>query len=346
MPYGVAGFRKGKEMKKIILIITVIVLSPCWSQGQDLKRLMNLRGYWKFSIGDHLEWASVDYDDSDWEEIYVPNRWEREGFNGYDGYAWYRNTFKGKELEGETKVYLKLGYIDDVDEVYFNGEKIGFTGSFPPDYNTAWKAERLYRIPERLLKQNGDNLIAVRIFDQGGEGGIYSGDVGLLVADDDFKESIYLEGQWKIRVSDREEYADPDYDDSHWENIMVPSNWKTIGIHDLDDFAWYRKEFEVYSEESIEDMTLIGGYIDDFDEIFINGKKIGATKDGRRLGWSRSFSELRIYNIPDGLLKVGKNTIAVRVEDIGDNGGIYKGPVMIVPSREVTRISRRSLWWR
>ena len=331
--------------KKIILILGLLVGAAAAAQAQDLYRLMNLRGYWKFSIGDHKEWSDPNYDDSDWEEIYVPRRWEREGFNGYDGYAWYRNTIAGKDLEGEKVLYLKLGYIDDVDEVFVNGEKIGFTGGFPPDYYTAWKAERLYRIPDGLLKQDGDNVIAVRIYDQGGEGGIYSGDVGLYVPDKDFKATVYLEGVWKIRIDDRDNFADPDYDDSRWENIMVPSNWRSIGIDDLDDFAWYRKTFEVYYDPEDVPMTIICGRIDDFDEVFINGTKVGETNDGRRLGRSRSYSELRVYDIPKGLLKKGSNTVAVRVEDIGDNGGIYEGPVMILPTDRVTKYVRDRYWW-
>ena len=45
---------------------------------------------------------------------------------------------------------------------------------------------------------------------------------------------------------------------------------------------------------------------------------------------------------------MGKNTIAIRVEDIGDNGGIYEGPVVIVPDGEVSRILREQRWyfWR
>ena len=330
----------------LIVIVTLMVIAPAL-QAQDLDRLYNLRGYWKFSIGDHKEWATVEYDDSDWEEIYVPRRWEREGFSGYDGYAWYRKTVKGKKLEGETSLYLKLGYIDDVDEVFFNGEKIGFTGSFPPDYNTAWRAERVYRVPDHLVNHNGENLIAVRVFDKGGEGGIYSGDVGFMTPDEVFRETINLEGTWKIRFSDRDEYAEPDYNDNGWEDIMVPSNWRSVGVHDLDDFAWYRKKFEISESQDLNNkMTIICGKIDDFDEVFVNGVKVGATKDGRRIGRSQSYAELRIYDIPKNLLKVGENTVAVRVEDIGDNGGIYQGPVLIVPSKYVTRIVRKNYWWR
>ncbi len=336
-------------MKKITLLIIGLLFSSALVQAQkvELDRLMNLRGYWKFSIGDREEWADPNYDDSDWEEIYVPRRWEREGFNGYDGYAWYRTSFEGRKLDEEDVHYIRLGYIDDVDEVYVNGVKIGFSGGFPPDYYTAWNAEREYRIPDEALNYNGENVIAVRVYDKGGEGGIYSGEVGLLVADRAYRDIHDLEGIWKIRLRDEPEFADPDFDDSGWADIIVPSNWRTIGISDLRDFAWYRKEFNIRRGTDMDDLILIGGRIDDFDEIFINGEKIGETNDGGRLGRSRSFSELRVYNIPKGLLKEGKNVVAVRVEDIGDNGGIYEGPVVIIPSKLRTRYTRTSYsWWR
>ena len=332
-------------MKKL-LIILILIGCQIAVNGQSTRRLMNLRGDWKFSIGDREEWSSPDYDDSDWEEIYVPQRWEREGFNGYDGYAWYRTTFDGKGLKKDYLHVLKLGYIDDVDEVFVNGVKIGFSGGFYPNYYTAFNAERQYLIPQEVLNYDGENLIAVRVYDQGGEGGIYSGDVGILYIDEDYKSSYFLEGLWKIKVGDRGSYAEPDFDDSDWKSIMVPSNWKTIGIWDLDDFAWYRKTFTIPADGKLKDMTLIGGRIDDFDEIYVNGVKIGETNDGRRLGASSSFSELRIYNIPNGVLKPGENVISVRVEDIGDNGGIYEGPVLILPTPDAARYARSSYWWR
>ncbi|MFY0594311.1 sugar-binding domain-containing protein [Roseivirga sp.] len=330
-----------KSIFTSLLLLVIIGVS-----GQDLDRVYNLRGDWKFFIGDKSEYSEKDYDDSGWEEIYVPRRWEREGFNGYDGFAWYRTKIDGDEFEDEGTHYLRLGYIDDVDEVFFNGVKIGFSGSFPPNYSTAWNAKREYRIPTKLIDRNGKNTIAVRVFDKGGEGGIYSGEVGLLVADAAYDEMYSLEGVWKIRTRDREEYAEENYDDTNWQDIIVPSNWKTIGIRDYRGFAWYRKEFDIPEGGKIKEFTLVGGYIDDFDEIFINGVKIGETNDGRRIGRSRSFSELRLYDIPINLLKPGKNTIAVRVEDIGDNGGIYAGPVSIVPSKVVTKFARDSQFWR
>ena len=65
---------------------------------EGLEKKINLATYWQFSIGDNPEWASPKYKDYNWEKIYVPAKWENEGFNGYDGFAWYRVHFDGREL--------------------------------------------------------------------------------------------------------------------------------------------------------------------------------------------------------------------------------------------------------
>ena len=40
------------------------------------ERIYDLRGIWKFSIGDAEEWNSPDFNDSDWEDMFVPSSWE------------------------------------------------------------------------------------------------------------------------------------------------------------------------------------------------------------------------------------------------------------------------------
>jgi beta-galactosidase/beta-glucuronidase len=113
--------------------------SQAYIAPENLVLLQSLKGSWQFSIGVNEEWVSPKFNDSDWETIKAPSPWENQGYNGYNGYAFYRkkinipSNYKGRML------YLNMGYIDDVDEVYLNGHKIGSTGGFPPDYNTAYK---------------------------------------------------------------------------------------------------------------------------------------------------------------------------------------------------------------
>jgi len=134
---------------------------------------------WVMATGDNQEWAKLDFDDSEWVSIQVGEIWENAGYSDYDGYAWYRKrvNFPEKWNQGLQNDFLtlSLGFIDDVDVTYFNGEKIGASGIFPPEYSTAYYNERKYRIPIRLIHWDHPNVIAVRMYDGHGEGGLYRG---------------------------------------------------------------------------------------------------------------------------------------------------------------------------
>lgn len=87
----------------------------------------------------------------------------------YDGYAWYRLELElPPEFRTAQQLYLSLGGIDDFDETFFNGVKVGQTGR---EVASWWMAPRLYTIPGKLLKP-GKNLLVIRVFDEKGEGGI------------------------------------------------------------------------------------------------------------------------------------------------------------------------------
>ena len=152
----------------ILLAVSSLFLSACRIKNNNndyngFKTEVDLKGEWKFSIGDDMNWIKPEFNDENWENIKVPSPWENEGFNGYDGYAWYRKHFMAPiNLKGKS-VYLSMGYIDDCDEVFVNGHLIGFSGSFPPDYYTAYNAMRMYPCPQDLINFNSDNVIAVRV---------------------------------------------------------------------------------------------------------------------------------------------------------------------------------------
>ena len=82
-------------MKQLTLTIALII-STTFVFGQE--KFVDLRGMWKFSIGDKATWKDVYFDDSRWDEIFVPSPWEEEGFEGYDGFAWYRIEFSGRDI--------------------------------------------------------------------------------------------------------------------------------------------------------------------------------------------------------------------------------------------------------
>jgi len=140
---------------------------PCWQQGK-------------------LLWADPAFDDSTWPKMTLPTYWEQAGLPDYDGTLWYRKkvivpaAWAGKDLQ------LNMGGIDDFDVSFFNGTEIGHTELFI--------YKRSYTIPGNLVKA-GENTIAVRVFDNGGLGGINKGPLLLSLAADTAGQ-INLGGDW------------------------------------------------------------------------------------------------------------------------------------------------------
>jgi hypothetical protein len=300
---------------------------PQLSNGQ----LIKLNGYWKFAIGDQQSWSNSDFDDSTWGEIKVPSFWENQGFHGYDGFAWYRTSFDGKNLPKNERLFLNMGYIDDTDEVYFNGQLIGFSGSMPPNFRTAYNAERSYIIPQNLINFNGRNVISVRVFDAIQGGGIIDGNIGVYKVSSGSPMLLDLQGIWEFQTSTD---GSRPKKDAKWNKIIVPSFWEKQGYRKYDGYGWYRKEFMLTPDMANEELVLVLGKIDDFDEVFINGKLAGKTRDNRRFGQSESYAKLRAYYIPQVLLKTDENNvIEILVEDIGWDGGIYEGPIGITTKK-------------
>jgi len=131
-------------------------------------------------------WTDSAFDDAAWQTMMLPGYWERAGLPDYDGTMWFRKkvvlpaAWAGKDLT------LNMDGIDDFDVSFFNGTEIGHMESF--------FYKRSYTIPGSLVK-SGENTIAVRVFDNGGLGGINGGPLSLSLATDTSGQ-IDLAGPW------------------------------------------------------------------------------------------------------------------------------------------------------
>lgn len=125
--------------------------------------------------------------------------------------------------------------------------------------------------------------------------------------------------------------------------------WEHQGYSKYDGFAWYKKKFTLPSDftDKDQDLVLLLGKVDDFDKAYINGKLVGKTNDGQEFGWSQSFSQFRVYKVPVGYLTKGENLVEVFVEDMGNVGGIYEGPIGIATRANYERYYKQgtSSWW-
>ncbi len=141
----------------------------------------SLSGAWRIRSGDDPSWAAADFSHADWAETQVPGGWEKDALPAYDGTAWYRLRFTLPAAAfarwGDAPLALLMGAIDDADETFLNGVKIGAMGRFPPEQVTAFSEPRIYEFDRGLLAET--NLLAVRVSDWMGGGGIWKGPVAI-----------------------------------------------------------------------------------------------------------------------------------------------------------------------
>ena len=139
----------------------------------------------QFKQGDDMNWAKPEMDDASWKEIDITTLWDRQGFpqNTY-AYGWYRihvkipkSVFQGADQQNV--LIFNMPMADDVDECYLNGKLIGSTGRMPTNpagYFCGVDIVRNYVVDIRKdgLRLDSENVIAVRVYNRGGSGGLYN----------------------------------------------------------------------------------------------------------------------------------------------------------------------------
>lgn len=116
----------------------------------------------------------------------------------------------------------------------------------------------------------------------------------------------------------RATWADPAYDAKSWATMPLPGLWETqtAELRDYDGVVWLRREVTLTAAEAAQPATLGLARIDDQDSTWINGVVVGGT---------RGYFPKRRYPVPAGLLRPGRNVVAVRVVDTGSGGGVWGG---------------------
>ena len=152
-----------------------------------LKPTVSLKGIWKFSTGDNEIWKNRNFNDSSFKTIIVPMFWDFQGYKSYLGIAWYRKSFKVPPVMRHKQLLFVAGKIDDYGEVYINGTKIG--GHIVKGLNinnTDWDTYGLYPFDGNLLDET--NIVAIRVVNNQGRGGMYQGPVGIITMEDYLKQ--------------------------------------------------------------------------------------------------------------------------------------------------------------
>lgn len=192
----------------IAFLAILFVLPVCGAPVALSSDLGNLHGSWLLrtdphDVGEKDGWQAVAFPEAGWRVIEAPGGWEEQGvveprpgkgpqarngmpYSDYDGVAWYRlhvvvpAGWAGQDLQ------LLLGSVDDEDRSFFNGQLVGATPDKRPGATPlagpAVAVMRRYVVPASLVKPGAENVIAIRVLDGGGPGGMPGPFLSLLPA--------------------------------------------------------------------------------------------------------------------------------------------------------------------
>ncbi|HEY6764138.1 MAG TPA: SpoIIE family protein phosphatase [Candidatus Sulfotelmatobacter sp.] len=96
------------------------------------------------------------------------------------------------------------------------------------------------------------------------------------------ESTVELAGPWKFHVGDDTAWAQPDFNDSSWEEVdLTPdgktglsSGWTARGHKGYSGFAWYRLQVNVEGAKHSLGLKM-PYYFDDAYQLFVNGQRIG-----------------------------------------------------------------------
>ncbi|MCX2679784.1 DUF4982 domain-containing protein [Galbibacter sp. EGI 63066] len=130
-------------------------------QEEPLRKKYNFNSEWKVYVGDPEDAESIDFDDSQWENVTLPYAWNEDEAFKIDihhlstGIAWYRKTFTVPEHYSGQKIFLEFEGIRQGGDFYLNGKFIGHHDNGVMAFG--------FDISESIAFGSGENTIAVRI---------------------------------------------------------------------------------------------------------------------------------------------------------------------------------------
>ncbi|MDR2883123.1 MAG: beta galactosidase jelly roll domain-containing protein [Alistipes sp.] len=108
----------------------------------------------------------------------------------------------------------------------------------------------------------------------------------------------------------------PDIDDSDWGTMSLPGYWSEKGLERVPGTMWFRREVTLTAEQAVaRNATLRMGTIVDSDSTWVNGTFVGNI--------TYQYPP-RVYPVPAGVLREGRNVIATRVTSNSGNGGFVE----------------------
>ena len=156
----------------------------------------------------------------------------------------------------------------------------------------------------------------------------------------DLPETIDLAKNWHFAPDEKNigkagKWYSINFDDSKWVTIDAGTRWEDQGYRDLDSIGWYRKTVNIPTDWKGKDIWIKFGAVNDAYELFINGESVSIFGQA-----NISVANRPTFTQINEKLNYGMNNqIALRVNDWGNSGGLWRLPVILtIDENEVNNI--------
>lgn len=260
------------------------------------------------------QWQSPEYNDNEWKTLKLPQLWESAGLT-MDGVVWFRKEIMLDANEAATGITLNLSAIDDSDISFVNGKKIGETLN---QYNN----RREYKINSDVLR-TGKNIIAVKVIDTGGGGGIWGNADDLSYTSSKGKTSLASEWKYNIGI-DPGIYPTSSAGPNAYPTLLFNGMINPLLPYAIQGAIWYQGESNTSRANQYE--TIFPMLINDWRKQWNNPKmpflfvQLANYMDAKPEPGESEWAELRDAQLKT--LSVNKTGMAVII-DIGEAKDIH-----------------------
>jgi len=177
------------------------------------KNIIPLNGPWKFTVGDNLQYAQSNYNDSGWETMdltappgahdgdvglsgFIPG-WTAKGHSKYSGYAWYRLKVPLDSLTVTNLALTAPLAVDNAYQLFINGSLLGNAGDFSGTVPIIYSIQpRMFLLPENVKKEKY-MTIAFRVWMSPAGLGPVSGGIHIAPA---LGEKTHIEKKYRFQL--------------------------------------------------------------------------------------------------------------------------------------------------
>ncbi len=242
IPIGLINASLGGTNIETWMSIPAMLAQPDYKQKMDALQSADVTAKLKTEKPDMLrlmetdpgtvqKWYLPETSTSQWKLTHLPGQWRTENLSGY-GIVWYRKEFTLNAEQIKNPVTINLGSIDDWDEAYLNGKKIGTTLSY--------SAQRQYVVNPDGLKE-GKNVLVVKLINAGGNAGFMDG-MDKMFCQISRMVRIPLAGEWLYRASMMVEGSAEMVDPNEYPSLLYNGMIAPLTYFPIKGVIWYQGE--------------------------------------------------------------------------------------------------------